>query len=191
MNLDCNNLKFIFKAPKVRYQLRAYSTGTNNGLTHIDTKTGKSKMVDIGAKAITSRMAHASSVVHVGPDVLKLIKENNIVKGDVLSVARTAGIMGSKWTGHLIPLCHQIPLDHVQIEFQLDDDKGLIVVDGWCRTTYKTGVEMEAMMAVSIAALTIYDMCKAVNKAIIISQCRLIEKRGGKSDFNVNKEQTN
>lgn len=138
-------------------------------------------MVNVGSKRISKRMAHARCRVILGEEVIQLIQQDKMAKGDVLSVARIGGILGAKWTSHLIPLCHQIPLDHVEVKFQLEKDS--VVVDSWVRAEFKTGVEMEALTAASIAALTIYDMCKAVNKRIRITECRLVEKTGGKSDF--------
>ena len=138
-------------------------------------------MVDVGPKDSTERMAVVTGSVLMQPDTLKLIEANDIEKGDVLGVARIAGIMAAKNTAQLIPLCHPLPLDQVTVEFRLDHDRSAVDIRGTARTTAKTGVEMEAMTAVSVAALTIYDMCKAVDRGIRITDIRLRRKTGGKS----------
>ncbi len=143
-------------------------------LTHVS-ESGSSRMVDVSAKEISHREAVASGRIRLQPRTVELIKKQMIKKGDVLAVARVAAINSAKTTSYLIPLCHNIPLDHVEIEFSIKDDH----IDISSRTvcTGKTGVEMEALTAVSIAALTIYDMCKAVDKTMIIGNIRLEGKQ--------------
>jgi len=144
-------------------------------------------MVDVGDKTITERMAVASATVHMQPETLRLIKEGQIKKGDVLAVAQVAGIMGAKKTSDLIPMCHPLALTHVDISFSdnLDPDPetGLcsIAIEATVKVTGKTGVEMEALTAVTHAALTIYDMCKAVDKGMVFNNIGLLHKSGGKS----------
>jgi len=148
-------------------------------LTHFD-DSGASRMVDVGEKAITVRIARASGNVIMQPETLRRIKDRGFAKGDVLEVARLAGIMAAKKTGELIPLCHQLPLDAVTLFFSFSDDK-TVTIEAEVRVTAKTGVEMEALAAVSVAALTIYDMCKAIDRGMVISGIRLEEKSGGRS----------
>lgn len=148
-------------------------------LTHFD-DSGASRMVDVGQKPVTSRMARASASVRMLPQTLRLIQDRQAAKGDVLEVARLAGIMAAKRTGELIPLCHPLGLDSVEIAFSpLGEDA--FRIEATVRTTSKTGVEMEAMTAVSVAALTIYDMVKAVDRGLTIGSVQLEEKSGGKS----------
>ncbi|MCH2549402.1 MAG: cyclic pyranopterin monophosphate synthase MoaC [Alphaproteobacteria bacterium] len=149
-------------------------------LSHIDSD-GSAKMVDISDKAITDRTATASCRVIVGPSTLSLIKEKSLKKGDVLSIARLAGIMGAKKTSDLIPLCHPLNLTSIEVELNLDLTGSSIEVLATAKISGKTGVEMEALTAVTIAALTIYDMVKAVDKATSITDIRLLHKAGGKS----------
>lgn len=148
-------------------------------LTHFD-PTGASRMVDVGAKPITQRLARASGRVRMQPATLQRIKDRGLAKGDVLEVARLAGIMAAKRTGDLIPLCHPLPLDAVSISFSFPDDQ-TVAIAAEVRVTAKTGVEMEALVAVSIAALTIYDMCKAIDRGMVVEAIQLEEKSGGKS----------
>jgi len=148
------------------------------GLTHID-KDGKAVMVDISGKPSTMREAVAEGIVYMKEDTLKLISDGRIPKGDVLATARLAGIMAAKKTSELIPLCHQINLSSITVDFNLTKEGVKIRTTARCQG--QTGVEMEALVAVSVAALTIYDMCKAVDKGIIISDIMLMEKKGGKS----------
>jgi len=148
--------------------------------SHLDS-LGKAKMVDITKKSDTERLAVARGEVHLKPETLKLIKENRIVKGDVLTVAKIGGIQAAKKTGELIPLCHPLKITNVEIKFQLDQRQGVIEVESRVTTVDKTGVEMEALTAVSVACLALYDMVKSVDREAIISNIRLIEKRGGKS----------
>lgn len=145
-------------------------------LSHFD-QSGAASMVDVSAKPLTSRAAVARAYVAMPPEVLAALSENK--KGDPLEVARIAGISAAKKTAELIPLCHQIPLSHIAVEFRLDSDG--IEITATARTVAQTGVEMEAMTAAAVAALTIYDMTKALNKAIEIRAIYLLEKTGGKS----------
>ncbi len=146
--------------------------------THLD-ETGGARMVDVGDKPETRRAATASARVRTRPGVVRRIAEQAVEKGDVLAVARLAGIMAAKRTADLIPLCHPLPLTHVEIT--LTPTSGGYDIEARARTTAQTGVEMEALTAVSVAALTIYDMVKAVDKGMVIGDIRLMEKRGGKS----------
>lgn len=150
----------------------------NHSLTHLD-ESGAAKMVDVGAKPDSERIAVAAGTVFMQAETLRLIRDGMIKKGDVLTIARIAGIMAAKKTSDLIPLCHPIPLTHLDIELQLDEAASAVTITATARTVGKTGVEMEALTAVTTAALTIYDMAKAVDRAIRISDIRLIEKRGG------------
>jgi len=149
-------------------------------LTHTD-ESGKARMVDVGGKAETQRVAVAKGSVVMKPDTLALIKSNNVEKGDVLGIARVAGIMAAKNTSQLIPLCHPIPINQVVVDLDADDENSSVNIKATARTTGKTGVEMEALTAVSVAALTIYDMCKAVDRAMRIEGIRLVRKSGGRS----------
>jgi cyclic pyranopterin phosphate synthase len=148
-------------------------------LTHFD-DSGASRMVDVGSKPATERIARASGRVRMRPETLKLILDKGLSKGDVLEVARIAGIMAAKRTGELIPLCHPLGLDSAAIMFEIDPTEA-IRIEATVKTTGKTGVEMEAMTAVSVAALTIYDMVKAVDREVVIEHVQLEEKSGGKS----------
>ena len=150
------------------------------GFTHFD-KEGKARMVDVSDKAETERVATAKGSVIMQPATLALIKEGGVKKGDVLSVARLAGIMGAKKTPDLIPLCHPLALTSVQVDLTLDEARNAVDITATCKLMGKTGVEMEALTAVSVAALTVYDMCKAVDKGMQIVDIRLIHKSGGKS----------
>jgi len=151
----------------------------SSDLTHFDPQ-GASRMVDVGDKPVTSRLARASGKVHMQPATLARVQQRDLAKGDVLEVARLAGIMAAKRTSDLIPLCHPLGMDSVTIDFSFPDES-TVAITSEVRTTGKTGVEMEALTAVSIAALTIYDMCKAIDRAMIIADIRLEEKSGGKS----------
>jgi cyclic pyranopterin monophosphate synthase len=148
--------------------------------THFD-KEGKARMVDVSDKAETERTATARGSVLMKPATLALIKEGGVKKGDVLSVARLAGIMGAKKTPDLIPLCHPLALTSVQVDLTLDEARNAVDITATCKLVGKTGVEMEALTAVSVAALTVYDMCKAVDKGMQIVDIRLMHKSGGKS----------
>ena len=158
-------------------------------LTHLDA-AGHARMVDVSEKRETVREALAQGVVRMSPRTLALIQQGGIAKGDVLAVARVAGIMAAKKTGEVIPLCHPLPLDAVTIEFHADASSGVLTILARARTRARTGVEMEAMTAVSVAALTIYDMCKAAEKGITLDGICLVEKHGGKSDTWVRSEQS-
>jgi len=149
-------------------------------LTHLD-ESGSARMVDVSAKADTERIAIAGGEVVMESETLRLIREGLIKKGDVLTVARIAAIMAAKRTADLIPLCHPIALTHIDVDLTPDDANHRVLIRATVRTTGKTGVEMEALTAVSVAALTIYDMAKAVDRGMQIENIRLIEKHGGKS----------
>ena len=149
-------------------------------LTHFD-EHGKARMVDVSAKTETDRVAVASAAVIMAPATLKLIQEGGAKKGDVLAVAELAGIMAAKRTAELIPLCHPLPLTSVEVALSCDPARNAVDIRAMCRTTGKTGVEMEALTAASVAALTVYDMCKAVDRAMVLSDIRLEHKSGGKS----------
>jgi cyclic pyranopterin phosphate synthase len=148
-------------------------------LTHFD-EHGASRMVDTSAKPETLRQARASGLVRMAPATLALIRDRGLAKGDVLEVARLAGIMAAKRTGDLIPLCHPLPLTGVDVHFAFEGDS-VLRIEATARVVGRTGVEMEALTAVSVAALTVYDMCKAVDKVMTVERLRLEEKSGGKS----------
>lgn len=148
-------------------------------LTHFD-ESGASRMVDVGQKVATLRVARAQGVVRMAPATQELVRARKFAKGDVLEVARLAGIMGAKRTSDLIPLCHPLPLEAVTITFDFPDST-TIAIEAIVRVTAKTGVEMEALTAVTVTALTIYDMCKSVDRAMTIESIRLEEKDGGRS----------
>lgn len=150
----------------------------NNQLTHVDEK-GVARMVDVGAKPDTERVAVAAGMVYMKPETLSLIRQGAVKKGDVLTVARIAGIMAAKKTSELIPLCHPLVLNHLDIELTLDEPASAVKIVATACTTGKTGVEMEALTAVSVAALTVYDMAKAVDREMRLSDIRLLEKHGG------------
>jgi cyclic pyranopterin phosphate synthase len=147
-------------------------------LTHLDTE-GNARMVDVSDKPDSARTALAGGSITMHPATLALILEGKVEKGDVFTVARLAGVSAAKHTWELIPLAHQIPLSHISVDFESDAASGVVTITGASRTNAKTGVEMEALTAVSMAALTVYDMCKAVDRAMVIGQIRLLEKRGG------------
>jgi cyclic pyranopterin phosphate synthase len=151
-------------------------------LTHLD-EHGHAHMVNVSAKPDTHRIAIARGEVHLSPDTLQLILSGGVPKGDVFAAARLAGIMGAKKTSELIPLCHPLPLTHLAVELtgQVVDQIGVVQITARAETTGKTGVEMEALTAVSVAALTVYDMIKAVQRDAHITNIRLLEKHGGKS----------
>jgi len=149
-------------------------------LSHLD-KEGKAKMVDITVKPLTNREAVARGSVYMKPGTIKLIVDKKVPKGDVFSVARIAGIMAAKKTSELIPMCHPLDITAIDIQFNLNPKKCKIDIESRVSIVGRTGVEMEALTAVSIAALAIYDMCKAVDKEMVISEIMLMEKRGGKS----------
>ena len=149
-------------------------------LTHIDEK-GRPRMVDVSGKPDTKREATAKALIRMEPETLRLIQEGKTAKGDVLSIAQLAGIMAAKKTPELIPLCHPLILDDVRVELNLNEAESTVEITATAVTTGKTGVEMEAMTAAAIAALTIYDMCKAVDRGIKMENLRLVRKSGGKS----------
>jgi cyclic pyranopterin phosphate synthase len=149
-------------------------------LSHFD-QAGNAVMVDVGSKEVTERTATASGRVVVAPETLQLVQARGFKKGDVLSVAQLAGIMGAKRTADLIPLCHPLPLTSVKLELSPEPQTSSIVIRATCKVAARTGVEMEALTAVSVAALTIYDMCKAVDRGMRITDIRLEHKAGGRS----------
>ncbi|HET9908149.1 MAG TPA: cyclic pyranopterin monophosphate synthase MoaC [Anaerolineales bacterium] len=151
-----------------------------NKLTHLDDQ-GRAKMVDVGHKPDTERIAVARCEVHMLKETLELIRAGQIKKGDVLTIAQIAGITASKRTSDLIPLCHPLPLTKVDVDLELDDSIPGVVITATAKTIGKTGVEMEALTAVSISALTVYDMAKAAEKTMRIQNIRLVEKHGGQS----------
>ena len=152
----------------------------SSSLTHFDAQ-GQAHMVDVGAKASTERVAVASGRIRMQPATLALIEAGTAKKGDVLGVARLAGIMGAKKTSELIPLCHPIALTRVAVDFEVVADSAEVRCTATAQTVGPTGVEMEALTAVQVALLTIYDMCKAVDRGMVISDVKLLEKHGGKS----------
>ncbi len=149
-------------------------------LTHFDAQ-GQAHMVDVGEKAETQRVAVATGRVSMQPDTLRRILEGRAAKGDVLGIARIAAIQGAKRTSELIPLCHPLPLTHVSVEFVIDESASAVECVARAETHGRTGVEMEALTAVSVGLLTIYDMCKAVDRGMRFDGVRLLEKKGGKS----------
>ena len=150
-------------------------------LTHLNEK-GEAVMVDVGEKSVTERTARAYARIRMKPETLEALLNADLKKGDGLSAARIAGIMGAKKTNELIPLCHNIPIDKITVDFKKESETALgIFVNAKC--TYKTGIEMEALTGASVAALTVYDMCKAIDRAMVIEEIRLLEKTGGKSDY--------
>ena len=149
-------------------------------LTHID-DTGAARMVDVGDKSVTERVAVAQAVVSMQAETLQLLEQGGHKKGDVLAVARIAGIQGAKKCSDLIPLCHPLMLTSVDVSFEADAASNSVTIQARCKVSGQTGVEMEALTAASVAALTIYDMCKAVDRGMEISSVGLLEKQGGKS----------
>ena len=149
-------------------------------LTHLDA-TGRARMVDVGGKADTEREATARGLVKMQPETLRRIQEGTVAKGDVLAVAQVAGVMGAKQTPYVIPMCHPLLLTAVEMSFTAREAEGELEITATVRTTGKTGVEMEALTAVTVAALTVYDMCKAIDRGMRIQDVRLIRKSGGQS----------
>jgi cyclic pyranopterin phosphate synthase len=149
-------------------------------LTHFD-ETGKATMVDVSDKDVTLREAVASGVISMNPETFRMIMHKEIVKGDVLGVAKIAGIMAAKKTSDLIPMCHPLAITHIEVRFTPREEKSSIAVEASVKTWYRTGAEMEALTAATTAALTIYDMCKAVDRGMVISEVQLLKKSGGKS----------
>ncbi|MEO7648328.1 MAG: cyclic pyranopterin monophosphate synthase MoaC [Gemmatimonadaceae bacterium] len=150
-------------------------------LSHVD-DTGRARMVDVTAKPETERMARARGVIRMLPATVATIRENQAPKGDVLGVARIAGVLAAKRTAELIPLCHSLPLTDVDVALELDDALPGVRAEAVARTVGRTGVEMEAIVAVSVALITVYDMVKAIDKTMVLGGIELVEKRGGKSD---------
>jgi cyclic pyranopterin phosphate synthase len=151
-------------------------------LTHLDER-GNARMVDISDKAVTARVATAAAEVSMLPETFTLITDGAHKKGDVLAAARIAGIQAAKKCSDLIPLCHPLMLTRVSVDFEMDVARHKVLISATCAVDGKTGVEMEALTAASVAALTIYDMCKAVDRAMVISNIRVLEKSGGKSGY--------
>jgi cyclic pyranopterin phosphate synthase len=149
-------------------------------LTHLD-EQGDARMVDVGAKPATARRAVARAVVRMSPQTARLVAAGDAPKGDVLATARIAGVMAAKRTGELIPLCHPIGLDHVDVDAALDAEAGTVTLTATAAVTARTGVEMEAMTAAAVAALTVYDMVKGVERGVAIERVVLLEKSGGRS----------
>jgi molybdenum cofactor biosynthesis protein MoaC len=179
--LKCFSTQFINKS--VRWGHRNFCTTSANydqKLTHID-GSGKAKMVDVGNKEETVRTAVACATIFLGEEAYTLVEANKAKKGDVLVVAQLAGIMAAKKTSELIPLCHNIGLSQVTVDLSLQKDTTSVYIECTAKTVGKTGVEMEAITGASVSAITVYDMCKAVNKEMLISGIRLLNKTGGKS----------
>jgi cyclic pyranopterin phosphate synthase len=151
-----------------------------NGLTHLDA-AGRGRMVDVADKEVTRREATARAIVEMQAETARLIAAGGLAKGDVLAVAQVAGVMAAKRTPDLIPLCHPLPITGVDMTFELDAERARLEIRATVRVTGRTGVEMEALTAVSVAALTVYDMCKAVDRGMTISDIQLLHKAGGKS----------
>ena len=168
-------MTYVYEEPKM------------NELTHID-ENGKATMVDVSGKDITARHARATGIIKMSDEALRAVVDNTVPKGDVFAVARIAGIMAAKKTPELIPLCHQLQLSKVSIDFKVCADEGFIKCECSVGLSDRTGAEMEALTGVSVAALTIYDMCKAIDKNMEISAIRLEEKSGGKSGHYIRKE---
>lgn len=155
----------------------------SQGFNHFD-ENGNAVMVDVSGKNVTYRTAIATGEIHVGEAIMVAVKEGAVKKGDVLGVARVAGIMGVKRTSELIPMCHPLPIQKCSVDYELDEANGIIRVFCTVKTEGKTGVEMEALTGVQVTLLTIYDMCKAIDKHMVMSNVHLVEKTGGKSgDF--------
>lgn len=156
------------------------NTPASATLTHLDDQ-GRAKMVDVGWKPVTDREAVARGSVQMQPETLRLIVEGQVKKGDVFTIAQLAGILGAKRTPELIPLCHPLPLNKIDVELEADQANSRVNITATASTSGKTGVEMEALTAVSVAALSVYDMCKAVDRGMQIGSVRLVSKRGGQS----------
>jgi cyclic pyranopterin monophosphate synthase len=155
-------------------------TDTPTHLTHLD-EGGNIHMVDVTDRPETEREAVAKAQVRMAPSTVRLIETNNVAKGSVLEVAKIAGIMAAKQTPQIIPLCHPLPMTHIDLHFTLDSTQGLVSIEARTRTHYKTGVDVEALTAATIAALTIYDMCKGIDTTITLEQAYIARKSGGKS----------
>jgi len=153
----------------------------SKALSHFDRVTGRARMVDVGGKAVTERIARAQGRIKISAELVEVLKAGTLEKGDAFTVAKTAGILAAKQTGTLIPMCHPLPLNVVELELELDEAALTVHVQATAKTEARTGVEMEALTAVTVAALAFYDMCKAVDKAMVIDGIHLVEKTGGKS----------
>ena len=149
-------------------------------LTHVD-KEGRARMVDVGGKSVSERRAVARALVRMSPETAALVERGDAPKGDVIGTARIAGIQAAKRTDELIPFCHPLPLSFVDVAVEVDPAGGMVTITAETRTTARTGVEMEAMLAAAVAALTVYDMVKALEKGVTITNLQLLEKSGGKS----------
>lgn len=149
-------------------------------LSHINSK-GKAQMVDVSEKEISTRTAEANAQVKVSKEIFNAIKNNTVQKGDVLSIAKFAGIQAAKKTSELIPLCHNIFISKIDVELKLNSKNNTVEIKSFAKTNAQTGIEMEALTAVSVAALTVYDMCKGIDKSMVISEIKLLSKTGGKS----------
>ncbi|KAF5273085.1 hypothetical protein FQR65_LT04827 [Abscondita terminalis] len=180
LNLGTNWGAFshLYSNNTTSYSVRFYSSNVERNLTHVD-EEGKAKMVDVTEKNVTTRKASAKAVVKLGHDIIKLIKDNAMKKGDVLSIAQVAGIAAAKKTSDIIPLCHNIPLTKIKVTTHIDDLQKSVVIIATVHCQGKTGVEMEALTAASVSALTVYDMCKAVSHNIQITDIILLSKSGG------------
>lgn len=190
-NMTSINNSLLYRSSGfISQQIRMFSTSLINRdadkptkkLTHTD-DSGKARMVDVNHKNVTERLAVASAIVKVGPEIAKLIEQNSVKKGDVLSIAQIAGIIGAKRTAEIIPLCHNIPISSVVINTVLNLSENCVNIRATVKCEGKTGVEMEALCAVTTAALTIYDMCKAISKDITVTDIMLLKKSGGKQFF--------
>jgi cyclic pyranopterin phosphate synthase len=157
---------------------KSHSTSQSAQLTHLNAN-GEAHMVDVSAKADTARTAIAQSQVHLTPAIVAAITDNSLPKGDLFATVRIAGIQAAKKCSDLIPLCHPLPLSKITVDIELQGES--LVITALCKTTGKTGVEMEALTAASVAALTVYDMCKGLDKGMVIRETKLLEKTGGKS----------
>jgi len=151
-----------------------------SGSTHLDTK-GKARMVDVSEKDTTKRAATARGSVRMRTETIARITEHGVEKGDVLAVARLAGIMGAKRTAELVPLCHPLALESVTVELSVDSAESAVNIEATCKTTGRTGVEMEALTAVTVAALAVYDMVKSIDRTVTLTDIRLVHKSGGRS----------
>jgi cyclic pyranopterin monophosphate synthase len=154
----------------------------DDGLSHID-ESGAARMVDVGGKPETNRRAVARATVRMAPETAAAVAEGDAPKGDVVGTARLAGIQGAKHTSELVPLCHPLPLSFIDVRIEIDAGEGLVAIEGEARTTAQTGVEIEAMTACAVAALTVYDMVKGIERGVTLERVELVEKSGGKVDW--------
>jgi len=155
-------------------------TMRDSKLTHLDAR-GRARMVDVGDKPVTRRLARARGAVRMSAEALRLVHQGNLPKGDVLAVARLAGIQAAKQTAHLVPLCHLLPLDHVDVDLRVNTRRRQVEIESRVACRGATGVEMEAVVAVCVAAATVYDMCKSIDRSMIIGGIELVQKSGGRS----------